>query len=696
MHLADQSNAENMNTVSEVKRDAIIALNQMLENAKGTLKEEFVGIDPVIDQIADMCRAWLVFPEYQLKPTIINLWGMTGVGKTSLVKRFCELIDFSNRLITFDLGSSVSENWTFQNNIKSIAEVHQGRPVVILLDEFQHARTLNRMGEELDRPAARMVWEVLDSGQFTSVDYPYGLSDLNELIHKLREILSLGVCVENGLIKDSIGIYYQVFYKGLVNSKNHEKNDSIENFKKKEDEFDLFVPTRSYDVITSLLPDLYPTKLSLWEDLQKLNGNETVRFLKHLYEKAIAPKKIDCTKSLIFVLGNLDEAYKMSKDISVDMEADNFHESSLEIKLPDIKSALLHRFRAEQLSRLGNNHIIYPAFSNKNYRDLISRHLQRISQRTFSTLGIDLKFDRSVHNLLYKEGVFPTQGTRPLFSTINNLIEAKLPKIITSIFIGKKECDSLVLSNRQDRLISKCYYQKKRTATFEEIIDLALGQLRITKRNDKQALVAVHEAGHAAVYIALFQKLPERIVSVAIDTTCDGFVATKNKKGFYSKMDIENEISFLLGGYAAEILIFGKDYLTDGASSDFSLATSRASDMVRELGMGSKVGAYKVRSSQTNAFLHNEDHTTHEMETILVSALAKANKVLEANRRLMLAIADYLSDERVMEKRVIAEYAKKYSNLLVECDERVFETIHYRKRLKELINESKTVSLKTA
>lgn len=685
-----------MNTISKEKQDAIVALNQTLENAKVRLKEEFVGIDLVIDQIADMCRAWFVFPEYQTKPTVINLWGMTGVGKTSLVKRFCELINFSNRLIMFDLGSSVSESWTFQNNIKSIAEVHQGKPVVILLDEFQHARTLNRMGEELDRPAARMVWEVLDSGQFTSVDYPYGLTDLNELICKLREILSLGVTVENGLIKDSLGIYYKVFYKGLVNANTKQKENALETFKSTEDEFDLFVPTRSYDVVISLLPDLYPTKLSLWDDLQKLNGTETVRFLKHLYELAIAPKKIDCTKSLIFVLGNLDEAYKMSKDISVDIEADSFHENSLEIKLPDIKSALLHRFRAEQLSRLGNNHIIYPAFNNKNYRELIKRYLTRISERTFATLGIDIQFDNSVHDLLYKEGVYPTQGTRPLFSTINNLIEAKLPKIITSVFIEKRECDSLVLSNAKDRLISTCYYQKKETATFEEIIDLALGQLRITKRNDKQALVAVHEAGHAVVYIALFRKLPERIVSVAIDAECEGFVAIRNKKGFLSMMEMESEISMLLAGYAAEILIFGKDYLTSGASYDFTMATAKASDMIRELGMGSRVGAYQVRSAQSNNFLHDEDRTTQEMEKILAEALVTANTVLEENRTLLLAIADHLSDERMMDKRMIAEYVKLYSDLPVEYDERVFETIHYRKRLKELVNESKGVALKTA
>lgn len=159
---------------------------------------------------------------------------------------------------------------------------------------------------------------------------------------------------------------------------------------------------------------------------------------------------------------------------------------------------------------------------------------------------------------------------------------------------------------------------------------------------------------------------------------------------------MENEISFLLAGYAAEVMVFGKDFLTGGASMDFIQATSMASEMVRELGMGSRLGVYRVRSGQTNGYLHSEDQTTTEMEKILSDALVIANRVLEENRTLLLKLADHLSDERLMEKKMITEFVKDYSNFSIEHDENVFETIHYRKRLKELVNESTNVSLKTA
>ena len=57
----------------------------LLENAGKILKGEFVGIDIVIDKVIDSLNTWFLFPELQDKPVVINLWGMTGVGKTALI-----------------------------------------------------------------------------------------------------------------------------------------------------------------------------------------------------------------------------------------------------------------------------------------------------------------------------------------------------------------------------------------------------------------------------------------------------------------------------------------------------------------------------------------------------------------------------------------------------------------------------------
>ena len=54
-----------------------------LEEAAIILKKEFVGIDTIIDEVIHSIEPWYIYPQGQIRPTIINLWGMTGVGKTN-------------------------------------------------------------------------------------------------------------------------------------------------------------------------------------------------------------------------------------------------------------------------------------------------------------------------------------------------------------------------------------------------------------------------------------------------------------------------------------------------------------------------------------------------------------------------------------------------------------------------------------
>jgi len=64
------------------------------------------------------------------------------------------------------------------------------------------------------------------------------------------------------------------------------------------------------------------------------------------------------SKMLIFISGNIDEAYEMSGDVSnSDIDADVFHEFSKKINIINIKNALTKRFKPEQIARFGNNHI---------------------------------------------------------------------------------------------------------------------------------------------------------------------------------------------------------------------------------------------------------------------------------------------------------------------------------------------------
>ena len=110
---------------------------QRLINAQNQLKAEFIGIDSVIDSIISNIRVWYLFPEMVSKPLVINLWGLTGCGKTSLVNRLCELLEVNDRTVMYNLAKLDEDNSTeLEDNITENISNKERNPVFIF-DEFR-------------------------------------------------------------------------------------------------------------------------------------------------------------------------------------------------------------------------------------------------------------------------------------------------------------------------------------------------------------------------------------------------------------------------------------------------------------------------------------------------------------------------------------------------------------------------------
>lgn len=110
----------------------------------------------------------------------------------------------------------------------------------------------------------------------------------------------------------------------------------------------------------------------------------------------------------------------MSGELSPDINANEYRKISKRINVTHVKNALKKRFKNEQIARLGNNHFIYAALGEKDYQNIIANELHKYKLQLFEKHGISLQFDSSVEEILYKEGVFPTQGTRPFLQPYNN------------------------------------------------------------------------------------------------------------------------------------------------------------------------------------------------------------------------------------------------------------------------------------
>ena len=90
-------------------REIIAEKQGPLDTAREVFKSEFVGIDTVIDNVIDTIRTWFLFSELQEPPLIVNLWGITGVCKTALVRRLAALVGYEQQLFRFDLGNKAGE-----------------------------------------------------------------------------------------------------------------------------------------------------------------------------------------------------------------------------------------------------------------------------------------------------------------------------------------------------------------------------------------------------------------------------------------------------------------------------------------------------------------------------------------------------------------------------------------------------------
>lgn len=64
-----------------------------------------------------------------------------------------------------------------------------------------------------------------------------------------------------------------------------------------------------------------------------MNGEELTEFFYNTYKVAKKGYKMNFKDSLIFVIGNLDEAYNISFDMNPDMSPDQFHKMTKKLPL---------------------------------------------------------------------------------------------------------------------------------------------------------------------------------------------------------------------------------------------------------------------------------------------------------------------------------------------------------------------------
>ncbi len=108
----------------------------------------------------------------------------------------------------------------------------------------------------------------------------------------------------------------------------------------------------------------------------------------------------------------------------------------------------------------------------------------------------------------------------------------------------------------------------------------------------ERKLTAYHEAGHALVAHSLPHTDPVRKVSIIARGRAGGYtlkMAEEDKRS-RSRLEFEEDLAVMLGGFAAENEIFGAKNLSTGPADDLRQATKLARRVVTEFGMSDKLG----------------------------------------------------------------------------------------------------------
>ena len=201
----------------------------------------------------------------------------------------------------------------------------------------------------------------------------------------------------------------------------------------------------------------------------------------------------------------------------------------------------------------------------------------------------------------------------------------------------------------------------------QKVFELTLDKLNLgaeTKTNliteSKKKILAYHEAGHTITGLVVSDFDNFRKVSIVSRGNAGGvtFFEPNEERidmGLYTKEYLQNRLVVLMGGRCAEELIFGKDKITTGASSDIMMATELASDMVSYFGFSENIGPINIKNSDIDI---NSYEVGREVKILLDEAYKTAMLELKRNKKLLHLIANELIEKETLEIEDIIKLTK--------------------------------------
>ena len=189
---------------------------------------------------------------------------------------------------------------------------------------------------------------------------------------------------------------------------------------------------------------------------------------------------------------------------------------------------------------------------------------------------------------------------------------------------------------------------------------------RVESKQERRT-VAYHEAGHTIVGLVLNDARVVHKVTIVPRGRAGGYaiMLPREDQMLMSKKNAEEQIAGLMGGRAAEELIFKSQ--SSGASNDFEQATQIARAMVTQYGMSDKIGPVELQSSGQVFTGQGYDQAPYsektaalvdeEVRRILREGHEQALHIIETHREQHKLIAEaLLKYETLDEKQILSLY----------------------------------------
>jgi len=194
-----------------------------------------------------------------------------------------------------------------------------------------------------------------------------------------------------------------------------------------------------------------------------------------------------------------------------------------------------------------------------------------------------------------------------------------------------------------------------RQADFEYALERVVAgvKTRSVLNEHERAVIAYHESGHALCAELLPGVDRAHRVSIIPRGSALGYTLhfPEEERNLQTRAELLDELTVLLGGRAAEELVFGS--ITNGASGDLKRVAEISRAMIHEWAMGTSVSALQLAAEGGAVSDRTRELRDAEQQHFADEAMRRAVKLLTNHRDKLEALASELLRHEVLEREDI-------------------------------------------